>query len=211
MSSVPPGSRRSSHRRRRSFSLREFLGPRDGTEVAAWAGILIFVLVFVVAGILIVFGGTGSNGPGTPKASASPGGETESSSSGPLDNHGVWDPYVVTSAGGAAGTAANQALWTPVVQQFVTDFLDASHDPHWLAKVQPLVSPQLLARLRRVDRSEIPKGTLSTIDLVESGDNAADVTAAYTANDTQLKLKLGVVDLPGDRRSWMVFSYADAS
>lgn len=187
--------------------LREALKPRDGSETAVWTGIFVFVLAVVIAGVLIAFGGSGTGDHGHEQASMTAG--QDSGPAGPLDPQGVWDPYVAVVGGGRGGSEAAQKQWSAVTRSFVRDFLAASKDPHWLAKVKPLVSPQLLQRLHWVTRTQVPTGTMSGLTLNTAGDHAVDVTATYRSGGAKRALGIGLVDLPGDGRGWMVYSYED--
>ena len=187
------------------FRLRDVLKPRDGAETAAWTGVFVFVLAIAVAVLLVTVGG--SSGPKGP-VPGRPGSVASGTPSGPLDDQGVWNPYLTVRGGGAGASAASRKLWGPVAQEFVEGFLGAAHDPHWLARLKPVVSPQLLRRLRWVTRSDVPSGTPGSTTVRASGDHTVDVTVGIGGRRA---LGVELVDLPHDGRSWMVYGYEDRS
>lgn len=164
------------------------------SEQGVWTGLFVLVLALVVAGVLIFAGGGGSGPPRQPPAALP---------TSTMDAEGAWNPYAeVPGSAGAASRATAQ--WTPVVQSFVTTFLRASHDPHWLAAIKPVVTPQLLGRLRHVQRTRVPTGTAGAIEVQASGTYSVDLTVSF-GSDAALGVR--VVDLPKDDRGWMVYSY----
>ncbi|GAB4011567.1 hypothetical protein [Nocardioides ultimimeridianus] len=169
-------------------------GERDESNQGMWTGLFVLVLALVVAGVLI-FAGGGSG----PQKQAPPAALPTAT----MDAEGAWNPYAeVPGSVGAASRATAQ--WTSVVQTFATTFLGASRDPGWLATIKPVVTPQLLARLRHVQRKRIPRGTPGAIVVRASGTYSVDLTVSFGSNAA---LGVRVVDLPKDDRGWMVYSY----
>ncbi|HJQ06046.1 MAG TPA: hypothetical protein VJ872_11415 [Nocardioides sp.] len=164
------------------------------SEQGLWTGVFVLVLALVAAAVLILAGGGGS-GPLKQPPAALP--------TSTMDAAGAWNPYAeVPGAAGAASRAAAQ--WTPVVRTFVNTFLGASHDPHWLARARPAVTPQLLGRLRHVQRRKVPTGAAGDIKVQASGTYSVDLTVSFGSGSA---LGVRVVDLPKDDRGWMVYSY----
>ncbi|GAB3865710.1 hypothetical protein GCM10028801_36580 [Nocardioides maradonensis] len=165
------------------------------SDQGLWTGLFVLVLALVVAAVLIFAGG---GGPG-PQPQQLP----QALPTSTMDAEGAWNPYAeVPGAAGAASRATGQ--WTPVVQRFVTTFLGASHDPHWLAAIRSAVTPQLLGRLRHVQRKRVPTGVPGSIKVQASGTYSVDLTVSF-GSDSALGVR--VVDLPKDDRGWMVYSY----
>ena len=164
------------------------------SDQGLWTGVFVLVLALVVAAVLILAGGGGS-GPQKQPPAALP--------TSTMDAAGAWNPYAeVPGAAGAASRASAQ--WTPVVQTFVNTFLSASHHQRWLVKVRPVVTPQLLGRLRHVQRKRVPAGTAGDIKVQASGTYSVDLTVSFGSGSA---LGVRVVDLPKDDRGWMVYSY----
>ena len=180
----------------------DLLRPTEGSDTAIWTGVFVFVLAVVIAGVLVVFGGSGGREPDAVTASSG-------APTGPLDAQGAWNPYVAVIGGGRGAGETAQKQWSPVVSGFVRDFLGARNDPQWLKKITPLVSPQLRTRLGWVVRGQVPSGTLTGLSLQTAGDHVADITATYTSNGVKRGLGVMVVDLPKDGRGWMVYGYED--
>ncbi|MCL2541071.1 MAG: hypothetical protein FWE71_01260 [Nocardioidaceae bacterium] len=195
--------------RHNRIRLIEALRPHSGSETAVWTGALVFVLALAVAALLVTFGGSGTERPQPPETIAVAAGGSPRPATERLDRQGVWDPYVAVVGGGHGGTEGAERQWRPVVRGFVSDFLRASTDSAWLTKVRPLVTPELLTRLRWVVRSGIPSGTIGSVALQQAGSNTADVTVTYTSGGAKRALGVRVVDLPNDGHGWMVYSYED--
>lgn len=167
-------------------------GERDESSQGMWTGLFVLVLALVVAGFLVFSGGSG---PAPRPPAVLP--------TATMDAAGAWNPYAEVA--GDAGTASRaSAQWTPVVQAFVNGFLGASGDPHWLAKLTPVVTPELLGRLRHVHRHQVPTGSAGAIRVQASGNYSVDLTVSF-GSDAALGVR--VVDLPKDHRGWLVYSY----
>lgn len=169
-------------------------GERDESNQGVWTGLFVLVLALVVAGFLIFSGGGSGPGP-RPPAPPLP--------TATMDAEGAWNPYA-EAAGDAGAASRASAQWTPVVQAFVNGFLGASANPHWLATLRPVVTPQLLGRLRHVNRHKVPTGSAGGIRVQASGAYSVDLTVSF-GSDAALGVR--VVDLPKDHRGWLVYSY----
>lgn len=118
-----------------------------------------------------------------------------------------WDPYADVDEGGrAAGDAARQR-WEPVVEQFTDRFLDPGPSRTWIRALAPVVTDQLLERLRYVTSGEVPAGRLEALEVVASGDHAVDVTVEVTGETGSWLLGVRAVDLPHDGVGWRVYGY----
>ena len=194
--------------RARVAAVRGRLRSREGSDNAAWTGAAVLVMALVIAGLLIAFGGTGGHsdkdGTSVTAGQSLPG-------AGPLDRQGAWDPYVAVVGGGHGASTGSQKQWSPLARRFATVFLRAAHDPKFLTRVKPLVSPQLWQRLRWVTRGRIPTGTVTGVSLNSAGDHMAEVTVSYMTNGTKHALRVSTVDLPKDGHGWMVYAYGDQS